>query len=298
MVSNDGYRVVKGYVMVLFATLIWSGNFIVARVIHDSIPPVTIVVMRSAIAVIILAPFVMRSLYYEWSLFLKHIGYLSLTAFLGMTMCNTLVYVAAASSKAVNLTLIAISSPLFTIIFARIFLQDALTLKRILSLIIASFGVFYLVADGNISNIVNLSFTPGDIWMLGQASSFALYSILVQKRPMELSPLPFLFSLFVLGMMFLLPWFSWEIFSSGWTDFTEKELLALIYLGLGPSVLAYMSWNKSVALIGPARASFVYYCLPLFSGIEALYLLGEHMTLSHLISGTLILSGVILSTRD
>lgn len=298
MISSHAYRYVKGYAMVLAATLIWSGNFIVARILHDSISPVTIVVLRSAIAIFVLAPFVTRSLYFEAHLIRKHVTYLGVTAFLGMTMCNTLVYVAAASSKAVNLTLIAICSPIFTIIFARIFLKDSLTVNRIASLMIASSGVVYLVTNGNLSSLGNLSFNPGDIWMLGQASSFALYSILVQKRPLELSPLPFLFSLFVLGMLFLLPWFGWELLTTDMIELSPSTFWAIIYLGVGPSVLAYMSWNKSVALIGPSRASFVYYCLPLFSGIEALFLLDEHITTSHVISGALILTGVILSTRD
>ncbi len=289
---------VKGYAMVLAATLIWSGNFVVARVIHDSLPPATIVVLRSIIAAVALAPFVLRSLYYEAQIIRKHLAYVLLTAFLGISVCNSIVYIAAESSKAVNLTLIAISSPIFTILFARIFLNDRLTINRIVSILIASSGVFYLVTGGSLSTLASLSFSPGDLWMVGQASSFALYSILVQKRPLELSPLPFLFSLFVFGMLILLPWSIWELITDDTIVFSWTSFWAVVYIGIGPSVLAYMSWNRSVALIGPSKASFVYYFLPLFSGVEALYLLGEHITTSHLISGALILTGVILSTRE
>jgi drug/metabolite transporter (DMT)-like permease len=228
----------------------------------------------------------------------KHLRYISLTAFLGLSICNSVVYVAAATSTALNLTLIAICSPLFTIVFARLFLRDTLTIRRIVGLISATLGVIFLVTHGQLSRLAHLSFSTGDIWMLSQAASFALYSILVRKKPLDLQPLTFLFWLFVLGMLFLLPWFVWELSKIRAIELSATAIGAILYLGVGPSLLAYLCWNQSVEIIGPTRAAFVYYCLPLFSGGEALFLLGEPVTVVHVLSGTLILAGVIISTRD
>ncbi|MBI5252490.1 MAG: DMT family transporter [Desulfomonile tiedjei] len=296
--SLQHYRSAKGYLFVLAATAIWSGNFIVARMLSDSVPPVTLVVLRSAIAAIVLLPFVIRPLYSEIRVIIRHLGYLALTALLGLTMCNTLVYVAAATSNALNLSLIAICSPVFTILFARVFLHDTLTLRRVVGLMTASSGVALLVTGGRISSLTHLTFSEGDMWMLGQAASFALYSILVRKKPVELQPLTFLFSLFLLGMLFLLPWFIWEQTGTKVVEFSPTTLVAILYLGIGPSLLAYLCWNQSVAIIGPARAAFVYYCLPLFSGVEALILLGEAVHAVHVLSGILILGGVVFATKD
>jgi len=134
--------------------------------------------------------------------------------------------------------------------------------------------------------------------MLGQAASFALYSILVRIKPPGLRPLTFLFSLFLLGMMSLLPWFAWEVAASKAIDLSTTTVGAVLYLGIGPSLLAYLCWNESVAIIGPTRAAFVYYCLPLFGGGEALLLLGEPINAVHVLSGALILAGVIFATRQ
>ncbi len=183
------YRSVKGYSLVLAATAIWSGNFIAARILANSVPPVTLVVLRSAIAIVVLLPFVIRSLRAEIRVIRKHLGYLTLTAFLGMCVCNTVVYIAAATSPAVNLTLIAICSPIFTVLFARFFLRDTLTFRRIIGLVVATSGVVFLITGGQPSRLAHLTFSEGDLWMLSQAASFALYSILVRKRPAELHPL-------------------------------------------------------------------------------------------------------------
>lgn len=291
-------RSVRGYLLVLAATAIWSGNFIIARVLSNSVPPVTLVVLRSVLAALILLPFVIRPLCSEIGVIRRHLGYLTLTAFLGITMCNTLLYVAAETSNALNLSLIAIFSPVFTVLFARLFLRDVLTSRRIAGLVAATAGVILLVTKGQIYRLSHLTLSEGDLWMLGQAVSFALYSILVRMKPPELSPLTFLFSLFVLGMLFVLPWFDWEQSGRTLVEFSPKIIGAIIYLGVGPSLVAYLCWNQSVAIIGPTKAAFVYYCLPLFSGIEGLLLLGEPVNAFHVVSGVLILGGVIVATNE
>jgi drug/metabolite transporter (DMT)-like permease len=291
-------RSIKGYSLVLAATAIWSGNFIVARILANSVPPATLVVLRSAIAIIVLLPFVLRPLRNQIPIIRKRLGYLALTAFLGLSVCNTVVYIAAATSPAVNLTLIAICSPIFTIVFARLFLRDTLTIRRVIGLIAAASGVVFLITDGQPSRLAHLTFSSGDLWMLSHAISFALYSILLRRKPKELDSLTFLSLLFFLGLIFLLPWFAWELSGTRVIEFSPKTVLAILYLGVGPSLLAYLCWNESVAIIGPSRAALVFYCLPLFSGGEALLLLGEPITPVHVLSGIMILGGVIFATRE
>jgi drug/metabolite transporter (DMT)-like permease len=143
-----------------------------------------------------------------------------------------------------------------------------------------------------------MTFSEGDLWMLGQALSFALYSILVRMKSAELAPLTFLFSMFVFGMLFVLPWFDWKQGQAMIIEFSPKIMGAILYLGVGPSLLAYLCWNQSVAIIGPTRAAFVYYCLPLFSGVVGLLMLGEPVNAFHVMSGILILGGVILATNE
>ncbi len=293
------HRSVKGYSLALAATAIWSGNFIVARILVNSVPPVTLGVLRSAIAIIVFLPFVIRPLCKEIGVIRQHLGYLALTALLGMSVCNTVVYVAAATSTALNLTLIAICSPIFTVVFARLFLRDTLTIRRFIGLIAATSGVVFLITEGQYSRLAHLIFSEGDLLMLGQAASFALYTILVRERPAGLHPLPYLFSLFVLGLLLLLPWFAWELLSGTQRmEFSPTTVGAILYLGVGPSLLAYLCWNESVTTIGPSRAAFVSYCLPLFSGGEALILLGEPITAVHILGGAMILGGVIFATRE
>ena len=117
-------RSLVGYLLVLAATVIWSGNFIVARALSNTVPPVTLAFLRWSVALIVLSPFAIRPLYRDIQAIRKHLGFLSITAFLAVTVFNTLIYIAARTSKALNLSLIAISSPIFIVVLARLFLKE------------------------------------------------------------------------------------------------------------------------------------------------------------------------------
>lgn len=288
----------RGYLFAFAATLIWSGNFIVARGLSDDIPPVMIAFLRSLIAVVVLVPFAIRPLCREIKTLGKHLGYLSLTAFLGFTVCNAVVYIAAHSSNTLNMTLIAQSSPIFLALFARLFLHDALTPRKVAGLIAAASGGVFLITNGRLSCLMSLAFSAGDVWMLIHAATFAVYSILVQVRPAELSQGVCLSSMFILGWLFLVPWFAWELSGVTSVSFSATAIASIIYLGVGPALLAFFCWNRAVAIIGSVRSGLVFYCLPLFSGIEAFLLLNEPVHWVHVSSGVLILTGVIVATRE
>jgi drug/metabolite transporter (DMT)-like permease len=287
-----------GYFLVLAATAIWSGNFIIARGLSNSIPPVTLAFLRWATAVLVVLPFAIRPLRRDIQVVWRHLGYLSLTAFLGITVFNTLIYIAAHTSKALNLSLIALCSPVFIILFARLFLHDPFTRRRLIGLVTATVGVVLLITNGELPRLTSMTFSQGDVWMLVAAVIFAAYSILVRIKPAELTPVVFIACTFILGLLFLAPWLAWELFEVKVINFSPLALGSIVYLGVGPSLLAFLCWNHAIAIIGPVRAAFVYYSLPLFSGIEALLLLDEPIHGVHVLSGILILAGVIVATRE
>lgn len=307
MTSGDAYplnsnqiqaRPVLGYVLALTATVIWSGNFIVARILADSVPPVTLAFLRWGTAVIVLLPFGLGPVWRDRHIIKEHIAFLSLAAFLVVTVFNTLIYIAAHTSNAMNLSLIAVSSPIFIVLFARVFLKEHLTLRKVAGLLAATTGVVLLVTKGDLAKLLALTFSVGDVWMVLAAAIFGAYSVLARVKPVALSQLAFLCATFVLGLVFMVPWVAWEWSNVHVIGFSSSAIAAIVYLGVGPSLVAFLCWNEAIALIGPVRSAFIYYSLPLFSGAEALVLLSEPVQLVHVVSGILILLGVTVATRE
>jgi drug/metabolite transporter (DMT)-like permease len=287
-----------GLISALLATLIWSWNFIIARSVIETVAPVTLALLRWTAATLLLLPFSWKPLRRSWPLVRHNLPYLLTTALLGVTLFNTLVYIASQTSPAVNLSLIAITFPIFIVLFSALFLHQPITLRRSAGILLVLLGVALLGSAGSIQQLRSLQLSQGDLWMLLAAVIFAIYSILVRYKPEGLESRAFLIYTFLPGWILLLPWALWEQLSAPWPTITPGIAASILYLGLFTSILSYLLWNHAVATIGPSNAGMIYYTLPLFSAVEAWLVLGEAITRVHLISAATIISGIYLSTEQ
>jgi drug/metabolite transporter (DMT)-like permease len=198
----------NGIFLALSAVLIWSGNFIVARAVHNDIPPIALNFYRWFIASLIIFPFAYKYFKKEWLGARQSWRYLFWVALTGVALFNTFVYVGAHHTSAINLALIGTtSSPIMSVIFARIFLKERIGPYKLVGMILCVIGVLYLLSNGNFHNLVTLHFGEGDLWMLLAAFCFAVYNTLVKKKPVQLSSVNFLFIIFVMGTLMVLPFY-------------------------------------------------------------------------------------------
>lgn len=297
MNDSASSKTLSGIFFALGATIIWSGNFIVARSLNQTIEPATLSLLRWSVAFLGLLPLAGRAAWRERSAIRQSLPAMIPMALLGVTTFNALLYTAARTSSALNLSLIATSTPIFIMVLARVFLGEALTARKVLGLCLALSGVLLLITGGDISRIPRLEFAVGDLWMSLAAMLFAAYTILVRRFSGGLSPFVFLLILFGVGIVFLIPWAGWELVAIGHPRIRMATAGAILYVGLGASLAAYALWNKAVATIGPSLSGLIYYSLPLFSGGVAYLFLGEPMSWLHLASAVGILGGIIVATR-
>ena len=287
----------RGFALALLATVVWSFNFIAGRGLADAVGPCTLALGRWLVAFIAVIPFALPEMLRLRGHFFIHRRYYLTVGILGIAYFNTAIYWAAHSVPAINLSLIAASSPLFTILLARVFLAEPITPKRLCGIGLALFGIAVLLTRGNLAALRELSFHIGDLVMLSAAFSFAVYTLLVRKKPEECGQTAFFGITFGIGIICLLPFAAVELMRDGLPEPDVALIGGLVYMGLGASLFAFWCWSKAISLIGPSRASIIYYSLPLFSGIEAVLMLGEPLRTVHYISAALILGGLALATR-
>jgi drug/metabolite transporter (DMT)-like permease len=296
MNTNARSVVLKGIGLAILATLIWSGNFIIARGVINDIPPVTLSFYRWLTATIILLPF-------AWKYFIKQLGliknytwYFLLAAVTGVSMFNTFVYVAAHFSEAINMALLGTcSSPIMSVIFARIFLKEKITGLRIAGILVCIAGILLLLSKGSFETLLNFRFSKGDWWILAAAFTFAIYNTMVKKKPKEMHPVNFLFVVFLLGTVVLVPFYIYEFSKQGGIAINFSNSGAILYLGLGASVICFLIWNKAIAALGTGRTALFGNLIPVFSSIEAVFLLNEKITTIHIISFILVVSGLVIA---
>src|SRR5688572_16794943 len=201
-----------GFGLALLAVVIWSGNFIAARGVTRQIPPVSLAFYRWLVAAVVLFPFALKTFKKEWSTARQSLLYFFWTALTGITLFNTLVYIGAHYTSAINLALIGTtSSPIIAIVLARLFLKEKIGKLKMAGMILCITGVIYLLSRGSIQNLVSFQFTRGDGWILLAALCFAVYNTMVRKKPPRLSPVNYLFIIFSVGTLLLLPFYLWEL---------------------------------------------------------------------------------------
>ena len=100
------------------------------------------------------------------------------------------------------------------------------------------------------------------------------------------------------GALLLLPFSIWEFSTGATLKFDTLTTVAVIYVMIFPSTLAYLFFNRGIALIGPNRAAPFFHLMPVFGSVMAIALLGEQPQLFHLIGYALVLAGVVIASRQ
>ncbi len=285
-----------GAALAVITTIIWSGNYVIAKGISMEVPPVSLAFYRWGLASICIAPFAFKKFNQEKRLILQNKQYIFWTALTGVTIFNTFIYLAGHYTSAINLALIGTtSSPVFITILAAIFLKEHISRPRVIGMVICIVGILFLISHGNLQTLARFRFSKGDVLILISAFTFSIYNILVRKKPAAISPLVFLFTIFTVGTICLFPFYIFEILHSAPVKWNTHIVVIILYLGIGNSIIAFFCWNASIQKLGASGTGLFGNLIPVFSTVEAVLFLGEQFTTVHLISGLLVIGGLVIA---
>jgi len=294
--STTSKRIYQGMALAALAAFIWSGNFIVARAVIHEISPVALGFLRWLTASLILLPFCFSRINELAIVVKQNARYFFFLSLAGITLFNTFVYLAGHYSPAINLALIGTTSSLiFATFLAGIFLKEKTRGMQLAGLLVCIFGILLLLSKGDIHTLLGFRFTKGDWWVLAGSMAFAIYNVLVRKNPVKLKGLDFLFVTFSIGTMLLFPAFVIDRVVNEPIQLSWSLLSIILYLGIGASVICYLCWNASIARLGASRTAVFGNLIPIFSTLEAVFLLGEKILPIHIISGVIVISGLLLA---
>lgn len=291
-------KTILGYVFGFLSTFFWALNSVIPKIVNDTVSPFLLNTLRWGLAFLLLLPFSLKFFKKENLLVLKkYFVFFSIIGFTGITSVNSLFYIAGETSQAINLSLIAITSSIFTVLIAVLFLKRKIYLKEFIGIILAIVGVVYLISNGSIKNILDLDFNKGDILALIGALFFAIYSVYIKKIPKNISNHLFLFYAILMGLVYLIPCVIYEYFSDTWVfKPNQKDIISIIYSAVFSSVIGYYLWNRAVIYIGIVKTSSIYYLTPVIGILTAVILVNETLHFYDIISMLLIVFGVYLTS--
>ena len=268
------------YLLLLLPPLFWAGNTVLARGIAELIPPVAMSFWRWTIALVILLPFTWRQVGKDWAKICTHWKILCLISLFGISSFNTLLYTAAHTTTALNIALMQSVMPAVIVLLSFWFFGERVSRRQLLAVLLCILGAGFIVLRGDWQRLQHLSFVRGDLLMMLAICLYALYSVLLRKRP-KIHPLSFLTATFAIGVITLGPLYLWETTRTLPLQLTQPVILSLLYVGICPSIFAYLCWNRGIEQIGANRAGLYINLIPLLASFMAVLFLDESFQSYH-----------------
>ncbi|MER1968652.1 DMT family transporter [Castellaniella sp. GW247-6E4] len=288
-------------ILLLVPPLMWAGNAVVGRAVVSIIPPFTLNFLRWFVALALLLPLgyqVLRagsSLWPQWRRY-------SMLGLLGVGMYNSLQYLALHTSSPVNVTLVAASLPIWMLIVGRVFYRTPVQRAQVLGSALSLAGVAVVLSQGSWQHLLMLRFVAGDLLMVMATICFAFYSWQLTRvdpdDPLRAHWAGFLVAQIAYGTVWSgvlagVEWVAVDVYIEwGWT-----AVLTILYVAVGPAILAFRCWTIGVQRVGPTTTGFFSNLTPLMAALMSLGLLGEIPRLYHGLAFALIIGGIVLSSR-
>ena len=286
------------YIFLIFATLFWSGNFIVGKAASlFEIPPFTLNFYRWLFAWLILAPFTLKEIFKKKNYILRNINLILIFGITSITVFNSIVYYSLNFTQVISGVLMISTIPVMIIFFCWIFKIERTNFYLILGVIFSLLGVIVIVTKADLGKLLNLNFNKGDLWMVVAMFSWAMYSALLRKKKFELSQISFLQTIISAGLILLLPAYLIELALGYRLNIHLPFILTLSYVVLFPGLASFFFWIKGISIIGSNRAGIFLHLMPIFSTVMAILIFKEKFMTFHLIGALLIVTGIILSSK-
>ncbi len=241
-------------------------------------------------------PFGIHRLKGQTALFRKHWKMVALLSIPSIAIFNTFIYNALQSASAINTVLVNAMIPIFIALSAWMVFGERLSPRQTVGVLTSFLGLLFIVSRGDLTVLGRLTLSKGDLWTLGASLAWALYSVMLRKRPKEMDPIAFLTMLIIFGLAFSLPWYVWELLNKGGFSLSLENLGSLAYVALFPSVLSFIFWNNGIEKVGANRSGIFVHLMPVFSIVMAVLFLDERLQLFHLLGVTFIFCGIALTT--
>jgi drug/metabolite transporter (DMT)-like permease len=284
------------YLLLALTSLFWSGNHVVGRAVGGVVPPLALSTFRWFIPTLLLWLFARQHIVRDWPTIVKSWKIMLWFGLTGGVLFTSLQYIGLEYTSALNVSVLNSLVPVLILATSAVIFRDRVTPLQLAGIAISSLGVVVIIAHGDFAALLRLSFNWGDLLTLLTMIVFAIYSAYLRLRP-PIHPMSFLFVLGATSAIGTFPFAIWEAASGFTLQPTLGTVLAIGYVAIFPSILAYACWNRGIELIGANRAGPFLHLIPVYTAVLASTLLGEPLHLFHIAGFGLILSGVWLASR-
>jgi drug/metabolite transporter (DMT)-like permease len=284
-------------VLLWVVPLLWSSNYIIARLADGVIAPHALALGRWLLAALILLPWMGRGLWRQRQVLRREWQHLLVLGFFGMYICGAWVYQAGRSTSSTNIALIYAATPMAIVAASSWLLHERMSRAQWAGVVLALLGLLFVIAKGDPARLLAVQFVAGDAWITAAATSWTIYSVLLKRWPSALGPGERLVAIIGGGLLVLLPTTLAEALFTitpplGWGAFGLVLLAAVL-----PGVLSYGAYSYLQRELGASRTAMMLYLAPVYGALLAWLVLGEVPGWYHAVGAAMILPSIWLASR-
>ncbi|MUL37390.1 DMT family transporter [Gloeocapsopsis dulcis] len=285
------------YIKLVLTAVVWGGTFIAGRLVVQSLEPFSAAFCRFAISSICLLLLTLRR---EGQLPRLQQNQLLQVVLLGMTgifAYNAFFFLGLKTIAASRAALIVALNPTFIALGSVLFFKDKLTTLKTIGIITSLLGAALAISRGNLLDILTNNLSLGDLFLLGCVFSWVAYTLIGKIAMQQLSPLVATTYACLIGTVALFIPAVMEGFLQGFSQINLITWLVILYLGFLSSALGFIWYSEGVRAIGPAKAAIFINLVPVSAILLAALLLQEEITLSLVLGGVLVVTGVFFTNK-
>lgn len=289
--------------------LMWACNAVLGRMTVGSIDPLWLNALRWLVAFALLLPLgwaavgtpeARAAIRLRWR-------YLTVIGLIGIGGYNALQYMALQTSTPLNVTLIASSSPVWTLLIGALAFGIHPNRMQLIGAVLSLAGVALVLSRGDPVALLHIHFVRGDLYILLAIMGWSLYTWMLARPPAHMSGAQrpgwnwaeFLVAQCVFGICGAVgaAVVGDMVAPSAPTQWSWFLVFTVLFVAVGPSIIAYRLWGLAVQEAGPAMAAIFYNLTPLFAALLSAALIGEWPQPFHIIAFALIVAGILVSSR-
>ena len=285
------------YILLFVQPIFMATNIIVARGGVEYVPPISLAFWRWLTVFLILFPFFYNEILKNKKSFNKEFWKLFFLGSMGCGICGAFPFIAGMSTTMANMGIIYTSSPIFIIILSAIFFNDKINFSRVIGLALCLIGVLAIISKGNLDLLINFKFTSGDLWMIGAAMGWAVYSIYLLNWKSKFSLMARFTLIAMFGTISLFPFYILEEIFYFNTAFNSNFLFWVLFAAVSPGIIAFTLYTRVQKYLGASLTGFTLYIFSIYSAIYGIILFDEALLNFHYFGAAFVFAGVYLARK-
>ena len=271
-----------------------ASNLIVARGGIEHVPPISLAFWRWTLVFLILIFFNFQTLFNKSQIIKDELFKLFFLGFMGCGVCGAFPFLAGQTTTIINMGIIYTSSPIFIILISLFFFKEKFTFIKFIGLILCLSGVLVIITKADVSLLLSLKFTKGDLWMLGAAIGWALYSIYLFYWRSKLSVFERFTLISLFGSISLFPFYILEEIYAQETEFNNYFFVWTSFAAISPGIIAFTLYTYTQKYLGATTTGFTLYLFTVYGAFYGIVLFNESLEIYHYVSTIMVFLGIYL----